>query len=134
MSREERYGTRDLAYSKWHRRQARLLPYIDLDAIEYCQMCKQPIALIELALDVGQKYKATTITAKLANMAGLPAYLVFYKKDGRDEIIGFRVSLVAPQRGAEQIMTLEEYVEFLCVIRDGHPCYKWNDARQKSST
>jgi len=131
MSREERYGTRDLAYSAWHRRQGRLLAYIDLDAIEVCAMCKQPLALIELAQDVGQSGKATTIIRRLARLANLPAFLVFYSKDGSDTIIGFRVQQVAPERGKQQSMTPGEYVEFLCALRDGHPCTQWNNPRSK---
>ncbi len=130
MSRKERWGTRDQAYSKWHRRQSRHLAYIDLDGIECCSMCKQPIALIELAIDVGQTFKATTIMCRLAKMAGLPAYLVFYKKNDKDELVGFRVSQVAPEKETERIMTPEEYIEFLCAIRDPHPCYQWNNPRE----
>ena len=66
MSLKERYGKRDLTYSSWHRpesisrflekRYAYNLDFIDLDAIEYCHFCKEPLALIELAQDVGQSY------------------------------------------------------------------------------
>ena len=86
MSMEERYGSRDLTYSAWHRTLDPSLHYIDLDAIEYCAQCKEPLALLELAQDVGQGWKATTVLRKLARKARLPAYLVFWKKEG-DEIV-----------------------------------------------
>jgi len=70
---EERFGTRDLTYSGWHRtdstkryigrEKAYELSYIDIDAVEYCRICCQPLLLIELARDVGQKHKNHTVEA-----------------------------------------------------------------------
>ena len=87
----ERHGTRDRTYSAWHRRpsirrfvgieRAQLLAMIDLDAslfVEYDDQTKEPVALIETARDVGQAFKAATVTARLAKRAGLPAYVVLY--------------------------------------------------------
>ena len=48
---------------------------IDLDAslyIEYDDGTKEPLALIETAQDIGQTYKNTTVTKKLAERAKLP--------------------------------------------------------------
>jgi len=66
---EERYGQRDRAYSAWHRRlstrrfvgidRAQLLAMIDLDAalyVDYDDRTKEPVALIETAMDVGQDH------------------------------------------------------------------------------
>lgn len=88
---EERYSTRDLTYSEWHRRlstrrfvgieSAQSLPMIDLDAalyVEYYNGTKESVALIETAIDVGQRYKAATVTMKLAMLSGLPCYCVLY--------------------------------------------------------
>jgi hypothetical protein len=88
---EERYSTRDLTYSAWHRRlstrrfvgieKAQSLAMIDLDCalyIEYDDGSKKPVALIETAIDVGQKYKAATVVMNLAKMSGLPCYCVLY--------------------------------------------------------
>lgn len=89
---EERYGSRDRAYSAWHRRMstrrfvgmelAQLLAMIDLDGalfVEYDDATKEPLALIETARDVGQRFKAATVTARLAQLAGLPCYVVLYR-------------------------------------------------------
>jgi hypothetical protein len=89
---EEIYGTRDRTYSAWHRRhstrrfvgidQAQLLAMIDLDAslyVEYDDGTKEPVALIETAMDIGQRFKSATVTMKLAKMSGLPCYCVLYK-------------------------------------------------------
>lgn len=88
---EERYGTRNRAYSAWHRRmstgrfigieRAQLLAMIDLDAsvyVEYDDGTKEPLALIETAIDCGQTYKAATVTLNLAKRADLPCYIVLY--------------------------------------------------------
>lgn len=91
MSQEERFGTRDRTYSEWHRRMstrrfvglelAQSLAMIDLDAalyVEYDDKTKEPLALMELAADVGQSYKNGTVTRKLAERAGIRAYVVLY--------------------------------------------------------
>lgn len=70
MSQEERYGARDMSYSAWHRRNstrrfigieyAQLLAMIDVDVslyVEYDDKTKMPLALIEIAIDVGQESK-----------------------------------------------------------------------------
>lgn len=88
---EERYGTRDRTYSAWHRRlstrrfvgmeRAQSLAMIDLDAalyVEYDDGTKEPVALIETAMDVGQRHKSATVTMKLAKLSGLPCYCVLY--------------------------------------------------------
>ena len=89
---EEVWGTRDRTYSAWHRRlslrrfvgieRAQLLSMIDLDGalyVEYDDGSKEPLALIETARDVGQAFKATTVTTNLARRAGLAPYCVLYQ-------------------------------------------------------
>jgi hypothetical protein len=88
---EERFGTRDRAYSAWHRRlstrrfvgieKAQLLSMIDLDGAVYCEFdgaTSEPLALIETAMDRGQSRKTATVTRRLAERAGVPAYVVLY--------------------------------------------------------
>lgn len=92
MSQEERFNTRDRTYSAWHRRfstgrfigieRAQNLAMIDLDAslyVEYDDHTKEPLALIETAVDVGQTYKTATVTMKLAKKAGIPAFVLLYR-------------------------------------------------------
>ena len=88
---EERYRTRDLTYSAWHRRlstrrfvgieRAQSLAMIDLDAalhVEYDDGTKALVALIETALDIGQRFKSATVTMRLAMLSVLPCYCVLY--------------------------------------------------------
>jgi len=92
MSAKEEYGTRDLSYSRWHRRDsikrfideenAKKLSKIDVDVcifVEYADNLKIPLLLIEVAMDVGQEYKTATVTKSLANRAGIPAFVLLYK-------------------------------------------------------
>lgn len=92
MAQEEVFGTRDRSYSAWHRRastrrfvgieRAQTLAMIDLDAslyVEYDDGTKEPLALVETALDRGQAIKPATVTKKLARRATLPAYILLYE-------------------------------------------------------
>jgi hypothetical protein len=126
--KEERYGERDLCFSGWHRYQLHEnLDYIDLDCIEYCHRCMEPLILIEMAKDIGQLNKATTVTRKLAKMCGLPAYLVFYtgneKKMREARVSGLRVRKIYPTRSEEVKLTPKQYELFLVLLRDRHKCY-----------
>ena len=115
---EERYGVRDLSYSAWHRaasirrfvgwEHAQLLNMVDADCVlflEYHEQNKEPLALIEAAIDVGQEYKAATAITRLAKRARIPAYLVLYRRsteqnpaDPRSlDLAGFRIKRLWPR-------------------------------------
>lgn len=83
MSRDERFGTRDLTFSRWHRY---ALPdrvtAIDLDMIEYCQRCRMPLCLIETARDIGQDAKSTLVMSRLAQTANVVAVCILYTPSG----------------------------------------------------
>lgn len=123
MALRERFGERDLTYSRWHRSLDPRLHFIDIDSVEYCHRCKQPLVLIELAKDIGQRNKATTVLQRLAAMANLPAYLVFYlaAEDGSG-VVRLRVRQVWPAYGEEVMMTPEEYERWLWGFRLAHTC------------
>jgi len=83
MSRDERYGSRDLTFSTWHRYAlADRVTAIDLDLIEYCQRCRMPLCLIESARDVGQASKPTAVLRELAQIANVVALCILYTPDG----------------------------------------------------
>lgn len=88
MARNEIMGFRDLTYSAWHRpdsirrytqtaMQAEELCMIDIDCVEYEAGSNRPVALIETARYTG-RYKTFTVTRKVAERAGLPAFAVQY--------------------------------------------------------
>jgi hypothetical protein len=136
---KERYGTRDLSYSAWHRaasirrfvgwEQAQLLNMVDADCVlflEYHQSTKEPLALIEAAIDVGQDYKPATAIARLAKRAGIPAYLVLYRQSAAPnpadprmlDVSGFRVKRLYPRTETKwRAMPPAEWAEALLRIR-----------------
>jgi hypothetical protein len=137
---EEKYGTRDRSYSAWHRRlstgrfigieNAQLLAMIDLDAslyVEYDDGSREPLALIETARDVGQKYKTATVTKNLAILSNLPCFVVLYTlseqanpADTRwKDINGFRVKRLHPKpEKTWRVLTPNEWAETLLKMRE----------------
>ena len=120
MAQEETHGIRDLSYSAWHRRgstqrfvgieAAQTLSMIDLDAalfVEWDDGTKEPLLLIETAMDKGQSFKTATITKNLARrvVPKLPAYVVLYKLGDAanpvdiewKDIVSFRVRRIWPE-------------------------------------
>ena len=96
MSQEEKYGSRDLTYSAWHRRMS-LQRFIGIEAAQTCAMidmdaqtwveCEdntfRPLMLIETAMDVGQSFKTGTLTKNEASRGAkcgedIPAYVCLY--------------------------------------------------------
>jgi len=136
---EERYGTRDMTYSAWHRRmstrrfvgieKAQTLSMIDLDGalyVEFDDGSKEPIALIETAQDVGQMNKPVTVTTKLAQRSGLPCYCVLYKCSKKvnpadptwPDIDYFRIKRVWPKPDKNwRIVQPNEWADALIKIR-----------------
>ena len=133
MSDKERYGERDLTYSWWHRTASigRFLPsfeawrcgMVDIDDVEYCRWCYEPLALIELAQDVGQTYKPAAVTENLAIRAEIPAYLCFYTVSESD-ITRFRVTSLTDGEYVDKILTPSEYAWFLSSFHESHDCPK----------
>ncbi len=139
MSQEERFGTRDRSYSAWHRRnstrrfvgieRAQTLAMIDLDAslyVEYDDANKMPLALMETAVDTEQVFKTATVTANLACMAGIPAFVVLYKlaksKNSADknwfDIESFRVRRIEPEPTKFVLLSPQVWAEKLVKIRE----------------
>jgi hypothetical protein len=138
MPQEEIFGTRDKSYSAWHRRlsvcryvgieRAQTLAMIDLDAalyVEYDDASKEPLALIETAVDCGQEWKAGTVIGKLAERANIPAYVLLYRLADTPnpaapehmDIVSFRVRSMWPHRTEWKDFTAAEWAEKLVEIR-----------------
>lgn len=91
MPRIERGFSRNWGWSVFHRCMPPPAYMIDVDTLECCRYCKEPIFLAEVARDIGQTFKATTIIHNLAKKANITALLIFYK----DEIINEHLRRVA---------------------------------------
>lgn len=140
MPQEEIYGTRNRAYSAWHRRlstrrfisieDAQLLAMIDMDAslyVEYDDQTKEPLALIETAVDNGQTYKPATVTRNLAKrvIPRIVAFIVLYKlspnwnpadKNWHD-IESFRVKMIWPIETRFYQLSPEQWAKKLLELR-----------------
>jgi len=105
---------------------------IDLDMslwVEYDDRTKEPLALIETAKDIGQRFKSSTVTTNLARRVQpqLPAYVVLYKladcrnPANRDwlDIAQFRVKRLWPNpEPLWRTMTPHEWADLLVRLRD----------------
>lgn len=139
MPQEEMSDRRNKSYSEWHRRHstrrfigieaAQLLAMIDLDAslwVEYDNGTKDPVALVETAVDVGQPYKTATVTLNLAKRARIPCYVVLYTLSDLpnpanptcQDIDSFRIKRLYPEPDREwRILTPAEWAQALVKIR-----------------
>jgi hypothetical protein len=136
---EEQHLIRDRAYGVWHRsrsisrflgrRQAQSLTMADLDSVlfvEYGYSGKLPLALVEVAQDIGQE-KPTGVIRELAKMANLPAFVALYTPAARanpvspawHDIDGFRVKRVWPKPERHwRNLSPSEWANALVQIRD----------------
>ena len=130
--RNERYGTRDLAYSQWHRAEslqhyigaerAEFADMIDVDFVDYCHWCGTPVMLVETAFDVGEPKSARVLT-KLGKMAGVPTYKLLYSYS-EGILTGLRVQQTYPWNfDSLHPVSVEEWAQ---IIDDhhyrSHPC------------
>lgn len=141
MAQEEVFGTRDRTYSAWHRRLstrrfvgiecAQSLAMIDLDAalyVEYDDKSKEPLALVETALDIGQDWKPASVTKRLARRCNptVSAFALLYRpaKDANPadpnvpDIAAFRVRRIWPEPETPWVdFTPSAWAEYLVKLR-----------------
>jgi hypothetical protein len=107
---------------------AQTLAMIDLDAcpyVEYDDNTKEPLALIEIAKDIGQSFKIATVTRNLALKAGIEAYSLLYTPSKHSnpadnqwpDIECFRVKQIYPVTTDWKIFTPEVWAKCLVNIR-----------------
>ena len=83
-------------YSSWHRGNHNLLGFSDIDQVGMCNACLEPLFLAETVYNNGQDFiKPHKITKKLAEMAGIPAFIIWYKMVG-EMMMFFHVKRIAP--------------------------------------
>tara|TARA_R110002110_G_scaffold4861_3_gene24501 strand:- start:532 stop:927 length:396 start_codon:yes stop_codon:yes gene_type:complete len=105
-------------YSEWCRENKVYM--IDMDAVGICKVCKSPLYLAETCFDRGQSFKATTTTEALANLAGLPSFLVFYEANEARKVISLRVTQLTPERGKETLMLPDGWFQVLELLQEQH--------------
>ena len=106
----------------WHYRLPKRVCAIDLDLIEYCNDCRETLALFEYTMANGQP-KATTVLRKLAARAGVPAFLVRWWRDDLTFGIGeLELQRVEPEHPTVVRLALKEYGDWLTRLHDSHQC------------
>ena len=136
--RTERFPFRDRSYGVWHRApsisrflardQAESLTMADLDSVlfaEYDHLGKVPLALVEVARDIGQD-KPAGVLKRLAQLADVPAYVALYtpandanpSNSNWSDIESFRVQRLWPRPEARwRVLTPAQWAVALVQIR-----------------
>ncbi|WP_416047929.1 hypothetical protein [Cupriavidus basilensis] len=136
--RLEHYPTRDRSYGIWHRapsirrflrpEQAEALTMVDLDSVvytEYEHRGKLPLALVEVAQDIGQE-KPSGVIRGLAQLADVPAYVALYTPAAHanptnpnwSDIESFRVRRLWPHPEQRwRVLTPTQWAQALVQIR-----------------
>ena len=105
-------------YSDWHRKYNGIA-YIDVDSVECCQYCYEPLAIIETCYDKGQEWKATTLSKIIAERLNIPCFLVFYKELTPSSLT-FRIKRIKSRKTEFRLMSEDEWVIILRSLHDHH--------------
>ena len=105
-------------YSDFHRKYDGIA-YIDVDSVECCAYCYEPLAIIETCYDKGQKFKATTLSKIIAERLNIPCWLVFYKKSTKGSLT-FRIKRIRASKTEFKIMNEDQWVKILRSLHDHH--------------
>ena len=111
-------GVKFSGYSNWHRNQHNLLHFSDIDQCSSCNSCLKPLFLAETVFNNGQAFhKPHKVTKQLAEMAGIPAFIVWYKLI-EDQMAYVHIKKIAPDYkngySSEPIKLLpDQWLQFL---------------------
>ena len=115
------YAFSNGSYSDWHRKYDGIA-YIDVDSVECCMYCYEPLAIIETCYDKGQPWKATTLSKIIASRLNIPCFLVFYKEVTPTSLT-FRIKRIRSSQTEFQLMNEDEWV---AILRDLHNHHQLN--------
>ena len=105
-------------YNDWHRKYEGIT-MIDVDSVECCQYCYEPLAIIETCYDKGQQFKATTLSKIIAERLNIPCWLVFYKELTPSSLT-FRIKRIKSRKTEFRLMSEDEWVIILRSLHDHH--------------
>ena len=105
-------------YSDWHRKYDGIA-YIDVDSVECCMYCYEPLAIIETCYDKCQEWKATTLSKIIAERLNIPCFLVFYKELTPSSLT-FRIKRIKSRKTQFQLMSEDQWVKILRSLHDHH--------------
>ncbi len=105
-------------YNDWHRKYDGIA-MIDVDSIEVCAFCYEPLAILETCYDKDQLFKATTLVKTLAVRLKIPSFLVFYKEVGKGSL-NFRIKRLWLPNAKYELMNEDEWVNVLYGLHNEH--------------
>ena len=108
----------DIAFSNGEYNDWRGLAGIDIDFIEVCPKCYEPLAVKETCYDKGQKYKATTLTKIVSEALKVPGFLIFYKNVGGT--MQFRIKRISEPVSEIYDMTSDQWLAYLYELHKEH--------------
>ena len=112
------YAFSNGSYNDFHRKYEGIA-MIDVDSVECCPNCYEPLAILETCYDKGQKYKATTLCNILARRLNIPLFLVFYK-NLTPTTLTFRIKRIRSSKTEFMYMNEDEWVSVLREIQKEH--------------
>ena len=115
------YAFSNGTYNDWHRK-FEGIAMIDVDSVECCIKCYEPLAIIETCFDKGQPWKATTLSKIIASRLNIPCWLVFYK-ELTETSLTFRIKRIRSSQTEFQLMNEDEWV---AILRDLHNHHQLN--------
>jgi len=115
------YAFSNGTYNDWHRK-FEGIAMIDVDSVECCIKCYEPLAIIETCYDKGQPWKATTLSKIIASRLNIPCFLVFYK-ELTETSLTFRIKRIRSSQTEFQLMNEDEWV---AILRDLHNHHQLN--------
>ena len=111
------YAFSNGSYNDWHRKYDDIA-MIDIDSIECCPDCYEPLAILETCYDKGQKWKATTLTKIVSEALKVPGFLVFYKNVGGT--MQFRIKRISEPVSEMYDMTEDQWLAYLYELHKEH--------------
>ena len=112
------YAFSNGVYNDWHRKYDGIA-MIDIDSVECCQHCNEPLAIIETCYDKNQKYKSVTLSKIIAKRLNIPCWLVFYKELTPSSLT-FRIKRIRSSKTEFRIMSEDQWVKILRSLHDHH--------------
>ena len=116
------YAFSNGSYNDWHRQYDGGIAMIDVDSVECCPNCYEPLAMIETCYDKGQKFKSTTMLKIIASRLQIPSFLVFYKQVAQGSLT-FRIKRLWLSNAEFELMNEDEWVRELYQLQHQHIDY-----------
>lgn len=132
MSLEERTGTRDLTFSRWHRSHVPSdCSWIDIDCCHFCRYCNSLLALFELVrsedeaeLEVTVRRKVAAITERVGIRLGIPVFKIAYAGEPLSA-----AAVIRAGKPGVRVLTASELAHFIDELHDCAFCRQHRNGR-----